>query len=61
MDLLFAALLEISVKETAPKNKIRIIYLPCVSAPEALILAGDGSVPLCQALEGFAGLSQAPP
>lgn len=30
VDLLFAVLSEISVKETGPKNKRRIIYLLCI-------------------------------
>lgn len=46
MYLLLAVLSEISVKETAPKNKMRIIYLPCTSATKAVILAGDDSGPV---------------
>lgn len=53
LDLLFAVLSDVSVEETAPKPKVRIIYLPCIYATKVLIPAGDGSGPLCQVLEGL--------
>lgn len=44
--LLFAVLWEISVKERAPKTKVRIVCLSCIYTTKVLILAGDGFGPL---------------